>query len=470
MPGWSDASLGLPAPPLGSIAALTSAYERDEVDPLVVLQRLCSRLERQDFGAAGASPFSDLCLVRAEARARASACRWRAGRPLGALDGVPLPLKDQHDVAGLPTRAGVHSRTQPASRDGALVERLEAAGAVVPGKTHCTEWGLCPVGRSAHAALPGHPLDPSRGAGGSSTGAGVAVSLGLAPAALGSDAGGSVRIPAALLGLFAAKPGREPRRFAGDLFGRGSLTVNGVIAACTADLALLLELLGQPSPASWLGRGVTGCRIGLPVQAWDMAQPGVRRCGRGLLAALEADGAELCDVSSPLLQSSRELGVAVVLAESALALEAAARQGQLGAQAAQSLDELRRGPWCPPGRIPQARQALTDQLEQLFCGVDLLAFPTTLTPALPRDLPQGGQALLDEADDHSMCATTFAANLCGLPAGSMPAGMVEGLPVGLQLLGPADGLAGVLAVLAHAERAGLAQVVRPPAFRALERG
>lgn len=470
MAAWNDAELGLPPAPAGTIAALTSAYQRGTLDPVGALERLRLRLDNQDFGASCSSPFSDLCIERAAAAAHASARRWRTGRPLGPLDGVLLPLKDQHDIAGLPTRAGVLSRVQPARHDGELVRRFEAAGALVPGKTHCTEWGLCPVGRSAHAPLPRHTMEPSLGAGGSSTGAGVAVSLGLVPAALGSDAGGSVRIPAGLLGLFALKPGREPRRLAGDLFGRGSLTVNAPIAGCSADLALLLELLGHAAPVACLGRGIRGCHIGVPAASWDEAEPAVAERGRALLAALEAEGAVLCELRAPLLRTARQLGVAVVLAESALALQAAARLGELGPQAARSLEELRRAALYPPGSVPRARQALTEQLLGLLDRVHMLALPTTLSPALPWPLPGSGRVLLDEEDDHRMCASTFAANLCALPAGSLPAGLVRGLPVGLQLVGRADGHAEILAVMAHAERAQLSSMARPPAWRALERG
>ncbi len=459
MSAWGHAGLG-PAPvPIGSAAELVQAYASGQRNPVEIVERLGQRLEAADLGDAGASPFSDLCLERALCAAGASARRWRDGRPRGPLDGVPVPLKDQHDVAGLPTRAGVRTRLEPARRDGALVRRLEAAGALVPGKTHSTEWGLCPVGRSAHAVLPANPFDARHAAGGSSTGAGVAVSLGLVPAALGSDAGGSIRIPAALSGLFALKPGREPERYDGDLFGRGSLTVNGPIGRGSGDLATLLEVLGHAPAGGALGRGVTGCRIGIVEQAWRIATSAAARCGVGLLEGLEAEGARLEACAAPLLVGSRKLGVAVVLAEGGLALEAAARQGELGPQAARSLDELRAGDWPPPGSIPRAREALASEVMGLMERFDLLALPTTLDVAPLLGDPTQRVTLLDEADNQRLCATTFAANLCGLPAGTMPAGTVRGLPVGLQLLGRRAG--DILAVMAHAERAGLSLAARP---------
>jgi Asp-tRNA(Asn)/Glu-tRNA(Gln) amidotransferase A subunit family amidase len=467
MSAWSHAGLDpLPGPP-GSIAALVGNYARAEASPVEVLERLAQRLARGAFGAAEHSPFSGLCLERARPLAEASARRWREGSPLGPLDGVPIPLKDQHDIAGLPTGCGAPGRAQPAERDGELIELLEGAGALVPGKTHSTEWGLCPAGRSSHLPLPAHPLDPSRAPGGSSTGAGVAVSLGLVPAALGSDGGGSLRIPAALLGLFALKPPAPGRRLRGDHFARGSLTAGGPLAGCTRDLLPLLALLGHQVDPAALGRGLRGCRIGLPVEAWSMAQAETARRGEGLLARLEGRGATLVPCSAPLLLEARALGVAVVLAEGALALGQARELGRLSAAAARSLEDLMRGPWPSPGRIPAARRCLCAQLSGLFEGLDLLALPTTLGPSPARALPDEGARLLSEADDRRLCASTFAANLCGLPAGSVPAGRVNGLPVGLQIVGPPDGTGGVLAAMAAAERAGVERVV-PPGFEAPE--
>lgn len=468
MAGWRNSVLGPPPCPPGSIKALTRAYARGVLEPSWVVDRLAARLETQDFGLAGASPFSDLCLERASRAAQLSTQRWRDRRPRGPLDGVPLPLKDHHHIAGLPTRAGVSRRQQAQPADGELVLLLEALGALVPGKTHCTEWGLCPVGRSAHTPLPRNPFHAEHGAGGSSTGAAAAVALGLVPAAMGSDAGGSIRIPAALQGLFGAKPGMESLRPQGDLFGRGSLTVNGPIASCTADLALLLGAMGQPVAAAALGCGVAGCRLGLPEGLWAMADPAVASRCRALLTQLEVDGAVLAPVRAPLMASSRELGVAVVLAEGALALDSAERLGQLGPEAAESLRDLRLGSWPPPGDIPRLRAALISELAGLFEAVDLLALPTTLGPAPLYGAMASGGGLLNERDNHAMCATTFAANLCGLPAASMPAGMVDGLPVGLQLVGPAAGMAAILAVTAQAERLGVT-AVRPPGFEAPER-
>ncbi len=461
MVGWHDAGLSPPSPPAGSIAALRAAFHAGQTDPVRVLERLALRLE-----SGAPDPFSDLCLERAGALASASAERWRSAAPLGPLDGVPVALKDQHDIRGLPTRAGVSTRHTPARRDGELVGALEALGAVVPGKTHSTEWGLCPVGRSDHVLLPGNPFDPARGAGGSSTGAGVAVSTGLTPAAIGSDAGGSVRIPAALLGLFAIKPQLRQPRLQGDLFGRGSLTANGPVAACAEDLLPLLSALGHGCDAAAIGRGVRGCRVGVVAEAWAMAEPAVARRGQELLTALAAEGAELRDLSCPALSDARGLGVAVVLAESSLALEAAAAVGELGPAAALAVQRLSHGPWPPPGLIPGLRRALAAELLGLLEQVHLLALPTTLAPAPPLALPADG-ALLDEGDNHSMCATTFAANLCDLPAGSLPAGQVGGMPVGLQLVGRPGGLGDLLAVMAQAERVGFG-CLRPPGFEALE--
>jgi aspartyl-tRNA(Asn)/glutamyl-tRNA(Gln) amidotransferase subunit A len=369
---------------------------------------------------------------------------------------VLVALKDQHDLEGLPTRAGSPHRRAPASRDGDMVRRLEAAGLVIPGKTHCTEWGMCPAGRSPSWELPRNPHDPTRVAGGSSTGAAVAVSLGLCPVAVGSDAGGSVRIPAALQGLFALLPIPEPPS-KGDLFGRGSLTVNGPIARSVTDLVELMAVMrgGDPGPSRHaLGRGLRGCRVGVPDTVWSAATRGVSRRGEALLSALAAEGAVLVPIGGAEVLEARQLGAWLALEESARGLATEAAAGQLHPD----LHALLMHPRPDPSVLSAGRDALRRWLGGVFEGVDLLALPSTLAPA-PRYMEGGALPYLNERDNRALCGPCFLANLCGAAAGSLPAGAVDGLPVGLQLVGPRG--RDVLAAMAHAERSGLCSAQVP---------
>lgn len=464
MSSWAHAGLPAPRPPPGSAASLASAYREGRTDPVEVLARLEARLDADPEQSAAV--FSDRCPERARVQAAAAAERYRAGCPRGPLDGVPLGLKDQHDLAGLPTRAGAPGRSRPAAGDGRMVQRLEAAGVVLPGKTRTTLWGMCPAGRALDGGLPRNPHDPDRVAGGSSTGSGVAVCLGLTPAAVGSDAGGSVRIPAALLGLFGLLPRPEPA-LEGDVFGRCSLMVNGPIATGTADLASLLGAM-RPSQGAGedlttaLGRGVAGCRIAILRAAWREARGGFAALGDAVVRGLVADGASYAWLNAGPLPWSRSVGAATVIAETRAGLSGERSRGELPAPLLALLDRELPDPEVIAGEHAALRRWCHELLEDF----DLLALPTTMVPA-PRYLaPDGAVPFLNERDNVLLCNWTFFANLAALAAGTIPVGTVDGLPLGLQLVGRDE--ATVLAVMAHAERAELAAVPRPGAWRSLE--
>src|SRR5579864_6288424 len=152
-----------------------------------------------------------LTVYAAAARAAADAADARAalGVSLGPLDGAILTIKDLFDVAGEPTRAGskvLAEEEKPAAADAPVVRRLRAAGAVIVAKTNMTEFAFSAVGANPHFGTPGNPADRARVAGGSSAGAGVAVADGMCEIAIGSDTGGSVRVPASLCGIVGFKP------------------------------------------------------------------------------------------------------------------------------------------------------------------------------------------------------------------------------------------------------------------------
>jgi aspartyl-tRNA(Asn)/glutamyl-tRNA(Gln) amidotransferase subunit A len=463
---WVHAGLPSLRAPLGSAASLASAYRAGRTDPVEVLARLEARLGADP--ELSAAVFSDRCPERARVQAAASADRYRAGCPRGPLDGVPVGLKDQHDLVGLPTRAGAPGRGLPMARDGVMVQRLEAAGVVLPGKTRSTLWGMCPAGRALDGELPRNPHDADRVAGGSSTGSGVAVCLGLTPAAVGSDAGGSVRIPAALLGLFGLLPRPEPALM-GDVFGRCSLMVNGPIATGSADLVSLLaamrpEVRVTQDLTAALGRGVSGCRIAIIRRAWREARGGFAAFGDAVVRGLQADGARFMSMNAGPLPWSRAVGAATVIAETRAGLAAERVRGELPPPLLALLDVEQPEPAVVAGERAAARRWGQEVLEE----ADLLVMPTTMIPA-PRYLgPEGSVPFLNEEDNVLLCTWTFFANLAGLAAGTIPVGIVDGLPMGLQLVGRDE--ATVLAVMAHAERAGLAVVPRPGRWAALGTG
>lgn len=237
-----------------SITGLTSAFERGQLDPVAVLDRLAEevRSDKREVNA-----FCHIDLDQARDQAEASAQRWRSGRPLSVLDGVPVSIKDLTDVAGWPTRRGsLSTNSTPAPKDALLVTFLREAGAVLFAKTTTTEFGWTTASSNPHTGTTRNPRDLSRSAGGSSSGAAAQVAAGWGPLAIGSDAGGSVRIPASYCGVVGFKP----------TFGAIPLAPQsafaefahiGPLARSVEDCQIAMRVVGQPSnrdPSSLFSR------------------------------------------------------------------------------------------------------------------------------------------------------------------------------------------------------------------------
>ncbi|MET9971164.1 amidase, partial [Streptomyces sp. NPDC006356] len=251
---------------------LLDGYRQGEFSPVDATRAALERAERIQPEV---NAFVRITADAALARAEQSAERWRRGAPAGLLDGVPVTVKDILLMRGGPTRKG--SKTIPEQgrwdEDAPSVARLRAHGAVFLGKTTTPEFGWKGVTDSPLAGVTRNPYDPTRTAGGSSGGAGAAVALGAGPLALGTDGGGSVRIPAAFCGIFGLKPtyGRVPL-YPASAFG--TLAHVGPMTRDAADAALLLDVIGTPDSRDWsalppapgsyaagLGGGVRGLRV-----------------------------------------------------------------------------------------------------------------------------------------------------------------------------------------------------------------
>src|SRR5262249_19390849 len=192
--------------------------------------------------------FTAVTAERARTQARGIDAAHAAGRPLGALAGVPFAVKNLFDVRGMPTLAGskINRDRPPGGRDATLIERLEAADAVLIGALNMGEYAYDFTGENVHDGPSRNPHDPSRMTGGSSGGSGAAVAAGLVPIALGSDTNGSIRVPASFCGIFGLKPtfGRLSR--AGSFPFVSSLDHLGPLARCTTDLALAYDAMTGP--------------------------------------------------------------------------------------------------------------------------------------------------------------------------------------------------------------------------------
>jgi aspartyl-tRNA(Asn)/glutamyl-tRNA(Gln) amidotransferase subunit A len=239
--------------------------------------------------------FTRVTAGRALTEARAASRRIRAGRPLGPLDGVPIAWKDLFDLEGIVTTAGsvVLADAPPAARDAAVVERLRDAGMVSVGRVNMTEFAFSGIGINPHYGTPANPhgRDVPRIPGGSSSGSAVAVAAGLVPVAIGTDTGGSVRIPAAFNGIvgYKATRGRYPMEGVYPL--SSSLDSLGVLCRTVADaVAVDAAMLGQVVPAVRRG-ALAGQRLVVPTNVvFDDAEPGVLSAFEAALARLVAAG------------------------------------------------------------------------------------------------------------------------------------------------------------------------------------
>jgi len=307
----------------------------------------------------------------------------------------------------------------------------------------------------------------------------VAVAVGLVPCAIGADGGGSIRIPAALCGVYGLKPsyGRVSR--AGDGFS-GSVNHDGPIAASTLDLALFLDAMHGPDaadPASLhapaprfpfaeaVQRSVRGLSIGVDEREWRDADPAIVRACEQALKGLVAQGAELVDITLATARHATAIG-ALTLAAEAYACIAHEFERHMDAYGSDvqafmhiaSVLDAKEYLWAQA-----LRERLRGEVAKVMGEVDLLALPTTAKTALPVSETDERTGRLDAQGVQAMCRYTFLGNLTGLPAGTSPVGLdPEGLPIGLQLMGDAWDEATVLAGMGELERSGAARAPRAP--------
>jgi aspartyl-tRNA(Asn)/glutamyl-tRNA(Gln) amidotransferase subunit A len=480
----ASAGLALPSDPETlSGHALAEAYRSGALTPLQVTEHVLGAAEQLKERTPNMNPFYALRREQALEDARASTQRHRAGQSRGPLDGLIVPIKEEVDVAGLPTRLGTGWMADtPAERDSVVTARLRAAGAIVVGNTVMTEYGMSPLGANPHRTMPRNVHAPDRLAGGSSTGSTVAVGLGLASVALGTDGGGSIRIPAAYNGLFGLKAtyGRVPLTGHGAVAG-SSVVHAGPIGTTAADLAHFLEIAAGSDAGDWastvqppiargelhaaLARGVKGLVIGVDEEQWAYAPAGIAAPGRAALAALERDGARLVPVRSRLAHHASAIGYLTIGIEAFAALRLVRTHiGDVGPDLQLTLTGLET--FRPDDYVvgQRLRGELRRETARLLSEVDVLALPSTANVAPPITDAEARSGIVDPPALDAASRYVYVGNLTGIPCGTAPVGTWEGLPVGLQILGDAWDEACVLQVLAHLERIGIARAKRPNGY------
>jgi len=467
-----------------SIAAYAEALRQGRLSAEEIVRRSLAAARSLAAHVPTLGPLCDYADQRAQRSAQESQARLREGRPRSALEGVPIAVKEELDVEGMPTRLGTAFMPyHPAKADALSIARLRRQGAAVIGQTPMTEYGMSTLGTNAHRRMPRNAHDPGRLPGGSSSGSAVAVALGVVPLAIGCDGGGSVRVPAAYNGVFGLKPtyGRIP------LVGHGSPGTSSVVhigplAGCSADLALGLEAMAGADPGdacsllqpelapgsldSALGRGVSGLRIGVDESEWQAAAADVSGPARAALDALERAGAAIVPLRLELAAHAPAVGYLTIALEAHAALRAvrAEHERELGYDMQILLSGL--DAFAPDDYIDaqRLRASLRSEMARALREVDVVALPTTANTAPPISDDEARSGIIDPPALHAACRFAFLGNLTGLPAASIPVGSdAQGLPVGLQIIGDAWDEACVLQVAAELERSGAAQVMRPKA-------
>ncbi|CAO3426391.1 amidase [Azospirillum endophyticum] len=410
----------------------------------------------------GALVFTELYADEAHAAAAASDRRTAAGRALGPLDGRIVSVKSLFDVAGDVTAAGsAILRGRPAAgRDARAVARLRAAGAIIVGRTHMTEFAFSAVGINPHCGNPGNPRDRSRVPGGSSSGAVISVVDGMAEIALGSDTGGSLRIPAALSGAVGFKPsaGRLPSEGAFPL--SPTLDVIGPIASTVADAALLDAVLSDGDPAL-ASCPVAGQSFLVPRgRLFDGVEPAVATAFEAALERLRAAGAQIVDGSIEAeLDALADLDRIGVFT----AIELAATLADLGITALDGIDPKTRARIEAGGKAPAADYVrMQRRRADLIHRMDerLTRHPVLLLPTVPLTAPAIAE-VLEDASFHrvnmALLRNTRVANLFDLPAISLPVPAASdrtgGLPIGLTAMGRRGGDRSLLGIAAGLEAA-----------------
>ena len=424
-----------PPPDLRSIAEIAVQIKSGALSPVDLTRACLDRIEaRRDLNA-----FITVMRDTALAHAAAAAREIATSHYRGPLHGVPVSVKDLIDVAGTPTTSGSAVPPRHPSRDAPLVRRLRDAGAVIVGKTNLHEFAFGTTSEESAFGPVRHPRDPSRSPGGSSGGSAVALLEGMCFASVGTDTGGSLRIPAAACGLVGLKPSVNELSCAGVVPLSGTLDHTGPMGRSVADVSLMFRALKggpvHPSVASAGQRFV----FGVPEAYFcDRLHPDVRGALTRARETLAADGHRIRTVTVDDAARTADVYLHIVLPEAswfhAPMLERHADRYSPGVRL-----RLEMGRYILAEDYVRAmflRSVLTGAVEKALDGCDALLLPTLSIPTPPLGADTVNVDGKDEAVRAVMLRLTQLFNITGHPAIALPAGTTrDGWPVSMQLVG-----------------------------------
>ncbi|ULL00937.1 AtzE family amidohydrolase [Bradyrhizobium sp. I71] len=432
------------AKPEMTASEIASAVAGGKMSALDATEAALARIKQHD-GILNA--FTDVTAERARAKARAIDADIAAGKKVGPLAGVPFAVKNLFDVAGLPTRAGskINRDLAPAKRDAALIERMEAAGAVLVGALNMGEYAYDFTGENVHDGPSRNPHDTTRMSGGSSGGSGSAVGGALVPLALGSDTNGSIRVPSSFCGIFGLKPtyGRLSRARSFPFVA--SLDHLGPFARSVTDLALAYDVMQGPD-ADDAACTTRGLEPTLPLLANPVSDLRIAVAGGHFQTNVFPEAVEAVGRVAKALGATKVIDVPEASRARAAAYVITTTEG-----ASLHLDRLRKRPndfdpavrdrliagaMVPAPLVDRAqkfRRWYRAQLAEIFKTVDVL-----LAPATPCIAPKLGQVNfnLDGVElpvRANIGIHTQPISFIGLPVVAVPVPL-EPLPIGVQII------------------------------------
>jgi aspartyl-tRNA(Asn)/glutamyl-tRNA(Gln) amidotransferase subunit A len=450
------------------------ALNERQVSSAELTQSLINRVDNLNLSL---QAFLTVLPQAAMDRSRLADQERKENRNRGPLHGIAIGVKDAFDVRGVRTTAGSKVIEYVPTEDAAVVQALEAAGAVILGKLNQHELSYGITSNNPHFGAVRNPWDTERIPGGSSGGSAVAVAADLVFAALGTDTGGSVRIPASYCGVVGLKPtfGRISR--VGLVPLAPSLDHVGVLARNVRDTATVFKALVSYDPrdpgssrhpvvdySPQDNISLQGLRVGFPEKFFfDRLDPDVESAVRGAIARAEALGADVRRITLPDMDAINACGYIILLAEAAAIMEPYAEErSRIGGDVLRLLDQGRCLPAVDYVNAQRLRRKLQLEFAKVWQEVDCLITPTT-----PNVAPRIGEELVrlrDSEQDVRAVATRLVRpfNVLGLPALSMPCGLGgQGLPIGLQLVAPPFEEATLLQLGAMLEDGGIGI---PPSF------
>jgi aspartyl-tRNA(Asn)/glutamyl-tRNA(Gln) amidotransferase subunit A len=460
-----------------NITELADLIRDRKISPVEIMQATLARIDRLDGGLnAFISVYPELAMAAAQTAEE----QMSGGKCLGPLHGVPLGIKDLFEVEGMTRTCGsTLLQEPPAQADATSVRRLKDAGAIVVGLLNLNEFAYGPTGINIHHGSARNPWDRSSTCGGSSAGAGCAVAAQLVPGAMGTDTGGSVRVPASLCGVVGLKQtfGLASRKGIYPLCN--SFDHGGPLTRTVGDAALMLQAFAGEDPEDLTTRGatvgdytrnldqpITGLRIGVPKSFFfDELHPDIENAVRASLQVYGELGAEVCEIDLPYAQEDTDSWNTMALAEAFVVHEnhLTHNREDLSPDVSERL-ELGRNINARDYLAARNRQTeLKHRIAETMHGVDILAMPTTPIPAVSiatGTVDVAGQEISGAA---VLGRLTRMAVHTGQPAISIPCGFTQnGLPIGLQLVGRWFDEATLLKAANAYEQATLWHSMQPP--------